>query len=391
MKQIILLFLGLALVINIEAQDAGIQFSQTDWEQTLQMAKEQDKLIFVDAYTTWCGPCKRMAANVFPQEAVGALYNDHFINLKIDMEKGEGILFARAYGVQSYPTFLYINSRGQLMHKGLGSRDADEFIALGEAATDPDQQMASLTSRYNANERSPDFLRKYALTLGKVREPNADKVAQEYLASQSNWETPETMEFILESRPRSTKSELYQFLAKHRKQYHEMGKKGEVDYLLSSAIKKDVMTSKNFEKAHIVDSYQKVFGEDGVRLGEEFHLDYLGYRASDKDFTDTYMAAAVDFMDKYEGHDWASLNAIAWRFYELTDDSKMLLKAKKWAEQSIALDGNYANHDTMAAICFKLQEKETALKHARLAIDHASTTGEDAKETRALLEKINAL
>jgi len=96
MKYLFTLLFALALTINIEAQDTGIQFVHTDWETTLKKAKEEDKLIFVDCYTDWCGPCKWMSANVFPDEKVAALYNDKFINVKINMEKGEGILFAKA-------------------------------------------------------------------------------------------------------------------------------------------------------------------------------------------------------------------------------------------------------------------------------------------------------
>jgi uncharacterized protein YyaL (SSP411 family) len=58
-------------------------------------AKKENKLIFVDAYASWCGPCKLMVKNIFPLKTVGDYYNSHFINAKIDMEKGEGIELAK--------------------------------------------------------------------------------------------------------------------------------------------------------------------------------------------------------------------------------------------------------------------------------------------------------
>ena len=65
----------------------GIEFFHGSWEEALEEAKKQEKVIFIDAFATWCGPCKRMAREVFPNEKVGEFYNRHFINMKLDMEK----------------------------------------------------------------------------------------------------------------------------------------------------------------------------------------------------------------------------------------------------------------------------------------------------------------
>ena len=88
----------------------------------------------MDAYTTWCGPCKRMAAEVFTEPEVGRFYNENFINVKIDMEKGEGIELARQYDVYAYPTLLFINGEGELVHRGLGYQDFVQFYEPGPAS-----------------------------------------------------------------------------------------------------------------------------------------------------------------------------------------------------------------------------------------------------------------
>ena len=66
-------------------------------------------------------------------------------------------------------------------------------------------------------------------------------------------------------------------------------------------------------------------------------------------------------------------------------------KAKNWAKTSIKSESNFYNNDTMAAICFKLKEKEDALKYARKAIELAKAEGSDYAETEALIKKIEAL
>ena len=95
MRQIIILFAFAILIGTSSSAQEGIVFSDGTWFQLLEKAKKEDKVIFMDAYTTWCGPCKKMARETFTQKSVGEFYNTNFINVKMDMEKGEGIQLAR--------------------------------------------------------------------------------------------------------------------------------------------------------------------------------------------------------------------------------------------------------------------------------------------------------
>ena len=138
MKYIILnLILCCSLVFPAMAQDngEGIRFFEGSWEEALQKAKEENKLIFVDCYTSWCGPCASMVRKIFPLKEVGDFYNKNFICLKRNMENGEeGIALQKRYDINSYPTYLFVTGEGYLTWQGAGFREADNFIALGEKA-----------------------------------------------------------------------------------------------------------------------------------------------------------------------------------------------------------------------------------------------------------------
>lgn len=110
---------------------AGIQFKNISFEQALKAAKASNKLIFLDAYTDWCGPCKYMSSNVFPDEEVGKLYNAKFINLKIDMEKGEGPALAAKYQVRAYPTLFFIDGNGKVVKTVLGAQTTQKMLQIG--------------------------------------------------------------------------------------------------------------------------------------------------------------------------------------------------------------------------------------------------------------------
>lgn len=128
------LFFVFAFVMSFTAF-AQIEFFHGTWDEAVALAHKKNKVIFVDAYTDWCGPCKMMTAQTFTDPQLGAFFNENFINVKLDMEKGEGPAFARTYGVNAYPTLLFIGSSDkQVVHRVLGFRPAEAFLGEGKIA-----------------------------------------------------------------------------------------------------------------------------------------------------------------------------------------------------------------------------------------------------------------
>ena len=134
---VIIMILGLSTSMKPNKNDeskntTGINFYQRGWGYALEQAKSENKLIFLDIYATWCGPCKRLKANTFTNAEVGNLYNSNFINVALDGEKGEGLMLARKYGVRGYPTLLFVDQTGKVVARTAGYHDPDEFIELGK-------------------------------------------------------------------------------------------------------------------------------------------------------------------------------------------------------------------------------------------------------------------
>ena len=112
---------------------SGINFQTLSLEEAKTLAKKTNKLIFIDVYTAWCGPCKMMAKGPFKEDKVGKVYNEKFINLKIDAEKdADGPFVSRAYSVRAYPTMIFINGDGKLIKTVIGYQDADALMMHAE-------------------------------------------------------------------------------------------------------------------------------------------------------------------------------------------------------------------------------------------------------------------
>jgi len=176
---------------------AGIPFFTGTWAELLDKAQAANKPIFVDCYTTWCGPCKWMDKNVFPTDSAGAFYGHRFICYRLDMEKDEGPEIARQYSVRYYPTFLYLDGQGNLLHRAKGRQPVADFIQTGQTALNPQKRLGTLQQQYDSGDRSRPFLLRYASMMaaaGMAEQARSvamsyfDQIEPEALADSANFE-----------------------------------------------------------------------------------------------------------------------------------------------------------------------------------------------------------
>lgn len=120
--------------VSAQSKDSipAMQFFTGTFLEALAKAKQENKLVFVDAYAVWCGPCKMMKSQTFTDKKVIEFYNKHFINVAMDMEKGEGLKYAAPWGITHYPTLLYFKPGGAIIHNAIGFHNTWQFVELGE-------------------------------------------------------------------------------------------------------------------------------------------------------------------------------------------------------------------------------------------------------------------
>lgn len=110
----------------------GIQFHKGSWEEALLLAKKENKLIFLDIYATWCGPCKQLKKRTFSNAEVGKFYNQNFINVAFDGEKGDGKMLMQKYNLRSFPSLLFIDGNGKVYGQTVGFHNSSQLIELGQ-------------------------------------------------------------------------------------------------------------------------------------------------------------------------------------------------------------------------------------------------------------------
>ena len=199
----------------------GIRFNPPgNWQEQLKQAAKQDQLLFVDVYTDWCSPCKEMDRTVFSAQNVGDVYNKGFINIKLDAESGPGPALAKKYGVGSYPTYLFINGKGELIYRASGMFTKSEMIRkaqLAIAEKNNGRPVGEWLNAYPKQKRDTAFMRGYLQKRARL-EMESSQEYDEYLRllPASAKTSPQTIELILDNTaPLPLSSETFLLLWKH--------------------------------------------------------------------------------------------------------------------------------------------------------------------------------
>lgn len=162
---------------------AQTNFRHLTIDEAVEQAKKENKMVFVDFYTDWCGPCRTMANTVFPQKKVGDYFNANFVCIKLNAEK-EGKDAAKTYNVKAYPTFLVLDTEKKVKMDIKGSMGADDFIAKVKSQLNPELSPERMKERYESGERTPDLINNYVYSfLEKRNEEAGFKILNDYFNS----------------------------------------------------------------------------------------------------------------------------------------------------------------------------------------------------------------
>ena len=204
------------------AQDRSILFEKTSFQEALNKAKTSGKMLFVDCYTSWCGPCKKMATSVFTQNDVADYFNKNFISLKVDCEKGEGPELAKRFHVSGYPTMVFLDGEGNVLSKLVGGSDAAKFLQRVKKELDPEESLIGKEKRYLAGNRNRTFVLDLISSYKDINESKkATKVSLELLSSLDEKEllTKEIWEVISYYFVSTYHSKWWNFIFEHSDDY----------------------------------------------------------------------------------------------------------------------------------------------------------------------------
>lgn len=398
--------LFLIIFQSTEGQKIGIEFEKdAAWDCVIAKAKVEHKYIFVDCYTTWCGPCKVMEDSIYPLKSVGTFYNQNFINAKFQFDstgndspeiqaRYRDVSFLRKkYDIKGYPTYLFFSEDGELVHQDIGASNEQEFIEKGKNALNPETQFFTQLKKYNSGYREPDFLKKLALlSLRALNAPQTSKIARDYISSLKNLDNPDDLYFINET-TLSVEDTGFIVMTNHFNDFEAVLGKEKVRRHLEGLITESELQINDYfedwgEKEW--DSYYSLLSEEYPLFANNvfFTLKTIAYERSSN------WAGYAKTIDNYLlKNSLASekLNDYAWNIFQNCSDKNILKAALQWSKASFSdqtpIDPNYM--DTYAHLLYKLGKNKAAILWEKKARKIAIENGLGSDGGQDLIDKIN--
>lgn len=395
MKKLILLFILLPFVAV--AQKKGTYFEHgLSWQQVKEKAKKENKYLFVDCFTTWCGPCKYMTNNIFPQEKVGDFFNKNFVNVKVQFDKtkndseevkqwyADAEAIGKQFKVRAYPTFLIFSPKGELVHRIVAGGEADEFIAKAQKSLSPETQYYTLLAKNQSGIATPEDLMQLANAAGDAyEEENASKYTDAYLATQKDLYTKTNLEFLI-NRVESIKGNGFEVLLKAPENVKAIIGAEKVNEVLANVILKEHIYP-SFKTANNIDSLIAVASSKypSVDITKSTGLLKVHFYLNRKKW-DQFENAVLSYMTKYGAKANPDLvDFFARKVFENCDHVDLVTEALKWSKRNVEqTEGREPEYlSTYANLLYKSGKKKEAIATQQRALNLVSANEKDVYQS----------
>jgi thioredoxin-related protein len=419
----------------------GIQWAENlSWQEIKDKAKAENKFIFIDAYATWCAPCKLMDKEVFPDKAVGEFLNSQFISVKVQMDETDkdnakvrswypdARYINDIYKPEGYPCFLFFSPDATLAHKAIGFHKPENFVALAkEALTNPVEKYESNVAKFKKGQLEVAAMPALARLAQKNKDNDlANTIAKAYKEnyldhlSDEKAFTKENLLFIvdfyyslLNSKDRFFRFFYYQGDKANGLMNHPFGKVS--DWVVTAIIKKEEITDKLYKDGKPITNAKPHWGKINTSITEKYNENYANkyfpneqisfYRAVGdwKNYVKYINKKIEMFPPKTGGHTFGAqfgdswdLNIYAWHLFQYCNKEKYLKSGLPWIEKGIQLSAqeskdslpNIQYLDTKANLLYRLGKKKEAIELEQEAISLLPAESTLRKEYKEVVEKM---
>ncbi|HET6254437.1 MAG TPA: thioredoxin family protein [Puia sp.] len=392
MKRLLASFLILPFLANAQdlAQtpaDTGVHFEHNlSWTAIRAKAKAENKYIFMDCFTTWCGPCRYMSANIFPQKESGDYMNDKFISVKVQLDTTAGDAdnirswyqdghdIAEKYGVRAYPTYLIFTPDGRIIHRMVGSRlTADVFVKDVSESFDSSKQYYTLLDRYKNGRRDTAFLHMVAMACLNAYDLAGGKpVADAWLATQSDLFSRDAL-YLQDVFTKKSTDKYFSTFTDHPADVDKILGPNVAETKVRNIFLSEVPSRRPGDNRppDWAAIHKKIAAKLPAEADEMTARIKVNYYMTRKDWPD-FEKAMVAYMKAYDNKmSDNELNSVAWSVFQNCPDMTCVSDVLDWSKR---LKDNHtaAFVDTYANILYKLGKKDDAIALETKAISMAS-------------------
>jgi thioredoxin-related protein len=370
----------------------------SDWNQVLDSASKENKYIFVDCFTTWCGSCKKMDSEIFKNALVANFLNQNYISIKIQFDSAAkdnvhiqnwfhfSKDFGKANDVNAFPTFLFFKSNGKLVSKETGSNfTPKEFVTMLESKLDINRQFYTIKEQYLKGDRSADLIRNLLPEAVKIGDMKiAYEIHDQYICTIDTPYTTSQLAAIYSSMTDIRSAGFPIILSYVEKNSSLLPNKGFANIIVKSLINQEMFKLYIQNKGGKIDwtTISKHVGKISSSLSNQIVMEMQIEEANREGDWENMGRIKMDYYDKYAAS--FDHNAKFVMNNELMDiflkcyDKQTLLRAAIWSKTTInRVTGEESPScmDTYANLLYKAGKRNDALIWQERAFALASKQG----------------
>lgn len=363
-----------------------------DYQKAVNIASRENKLLFIDFYTTWCVPCKKLDKLIFQNDSVGKVLSKDFILLRYNAENDSIFHLTKKHHVFIFPSAVILNKDGYVVKRNYGFA-GDEFTSLSKSvfeftnqSIERNVQNKFLKGYSNKIDISnyPNFYIDYvnrtnikidSVTIKNYFKGNHDMFSEEYFSTLLYFGSKNIPESIVDS------------VLKNKKKYIDLFGETDVEGLLF------IFTRDKFDRA-IAEKNQQKFDEAIIFIVET--LDER-YASTIQSFKKEFLVAQNKWAEVFKMNDDLknkgvfsdeAINYFCWEVYKKCDDMKVIQKCIQWMKELTNRNPEYFYLDTYTFLLYKSGNKTETKKIAKFAIEAAKKENASTKDLEKLLEKL---
>jgi thioredoxin-related protein len=395
-----------------------------NWQEVKERAAKERKYIFLDCYTTWCGPCKLMDQNVYNVGFVVDYLNRHFVNVKVQLDKtkndnpwiqswyGDAILIGKQYRIEAFPTLIFLSPDGDVVHQAAGYIGPSKFVNMAQEAIqpgkkyyDPYSEYDRLLTHYQQGIMHYDRMW-YMIKCARRFDPDVtfklSEAYQNYITTLNDRQRckKDIVEF-LSANIANRKSKDYNFFIRNSKEIDQvMQRKGYVTALIDKVIYKELVVPFYYEQnknSKIPMTGEYLSGiEPDYSEADWNKLETMIRQKFDKVAAErNVLASRIEWYQRCWNIDAASrcklielkryppdlntqtglINQYAWNAFQFVSDKKVLKGYIQWMEKIILVRNSSEYFDTYANLLYKIGEKEKAIRWEEKAAEVGKDDG----------------
>lgn len=377
----------MAIACIAHAQQA-LTIIEQDYDLARRAAQQQQKLLIVDFYTTWCVPCKTLDKAIFKNDSIAGEIAKDFVVLRYDAEKDSVHNLSLKHHVCSYPTTVVLTAEGKMISKMFGT-GGDKPLVESYTGLLRESILLNRQGKYIKGvsatvdpDSYPAFYKKYVRRIADIRPGDL----ADYWAGTKDLQSE--VSFAILAYFGGAPQQVTDYFVQHKADYEQRFGKADVAFIMER------IASGKFDAAVAAKD------EASYREAKKFARQHLSAAEADR-YVRTYdlemlMAKgawqqAADLVEEQAGRKTigeSGVNYFCWTVYEQCADKKVIEHAARLMKNITDVHPSFALLDTYARLLSKGGSSQEAVSVMKRAIAAGKANGEDTRESEEALGKL---